>query len=271
MNSYKILFSFFLLVLVTAPLIAQNTNCGKVIYNETQSFSYGTFNTTYEMTFGTKGSYTEEIEINKSSDQKHKAYDNSGEYTSGTMTIVSGRKNLTPKFYYNSKDHLYFREIWYNHVLVVIDRDSLWNWELLPESKNIGNFLCQKATAHFRGRDYTAWFTTKIPVPYGPWKAYGLPGLIMEIYDADKLLYIVAQHVNLNSTTNNCKLTVPNDLDQALIIENYLNERDRLTEENFAKLAARYTPKGATPMKIDRNCESCKNENIERYDLENTQ
>ncbi len=62
-------------------------------------------------------------------------------------------------------------------------------WKILKETKKIGKFTCQKAIANFRGRNYTAWFTPDIPVPYGPWKLQGLPGLILEAYDTNKYVY----------------------------------------------------------------------------------
>lgn len=60
-------------------------------------------------------------------------------------------------------------------------------WVLHKDTKMIGTYKCKKATTHFRGRDFIAWFSPDIPVSTGPWKFHGLPGLILEAYDVDKL------------------------------------------------------------------------------------
>jgi len=65
------------------------------------------------------------------------------------------------------------------------DEEKL-NWKILNETKQINNYLCQKATTHFAGRDYVAWFTNKIPINDGPYKFRGLPGLIIKIQDTKK-------------------------------------------------------------------------------------
>jgi GLPGLI family protein len=61
------------------------------------------------------------------------------------------------------------------------------NWELYDDTLTVLGYLCQKATCKFRGRNYTAWFAVDIPINNGPWKFGGLPGLILKVYDADKL------------------------------------------------------------------------------------
>ena len=46
--------------------------------------------------------------------------------------------------------------------------------------------LCQRATCHWRGRDFIAWFAPDIPIRRGPWLFGGLPGLILKVYDKDR-------------------------------------------------------------------------------------
>ena len=60
-------------------------------------------------------------------------------------------------------------------------------WELADERQTICGYQCQKATCRWRGRDFSAWFTPKIPIKSGPWKFGGLPGLIMKVYDSRRL------------------------------------------------------------------------------------
>jgi len=63
----------------------------------------------------------------------------------------------------------------------------LMQWTLESEKQTICGYQCQRATCHWRGRDYEAWFTSAIPLKSGPWKFGGLPGLIMKIYDTNHL------------------------------------------------------------------------------------
>lgn len=57
------------------------------------------------------------------------------------------------------------------------------NWRLVDETKVINSFKCKKAEVRYKGRDWTAWYSTEIPFPYGPYKFSGLPGLIVKIID----------------------------------------------------------------------------------------
>ena len=58
-----------------------------------------------------------------------------------------------------------------------------FNWKILPDKGKIGTWNVQKAEADFAGRKWIAWFSTDIPIQDGPYKFYGLPGLIVKIED----------------------------------------------------------------------------------------
>lgn len=73
-------------------------------------------------------------------------------------------------------------------------------WQFMEEETEILGYLCQKAVCRFQGRDYTAWFTLDIPINDGPYKFYGLPGLILKIEDSEKLLQFTA--IGLEQLTN---------------------------------------------------------------------
>ena len=61
------------------------------------------------------------------------------------------------------------------------------SWIITFDTQELLGYTCQKATCHFRGRNYVAWFAPDIPVRQGPWKLGGLPGLILKAHDADTL------------------------------------------------------------------------------------
>jgi GLPGLI family protein len=60
---------------------------------------------------------------------------------------------------------------------------NLMDWKITSESKQVEGYSCQKASTHYRGRNYIAWFDPEIPISDGPYQFNGLPGLIISVYD----------------------------------------------------------------------------------------
>jgi GLPGLI family protein len=98
--------------------------------------------------------------------------------------------------------------------------DSLYPmvWEILPEEKQIDSLVCVKARCQFRGREYIAWFVPEIPLPYGPWKMGGLPGLIVDLQDVDENLVIQLQSIQFKSSAfelpNKVKYTMDKHIEE---------------------------------------------------------
>lgn len=59
-------------------------------------------------------------------------------------------------------------------------------WKIESEQEEIIGYKCQKATARYKGRLWTAWFAPALPLPEGPWKLWGLPGLILKAEDSER-------------------------------------------------------------------------------------
>lgn len=78
------------------------------------------------------------------------------------------------------------------------------NWQIIPDSTaSLIGYKCQLAQAFFKGRLWYAWYTEDIPLSEGPWKLYGLPGLVLRAYDRNKQYVFDAVGMStMNGTAN---------------------------------------------------------------------
>ena len=53
-------------------------------------------------------------------------------------------------------------------------------WTLSEDTITISGYLCQQATATFRGVEWQVYYTEEVPSSAGPWRLRGLPGLIVK-------------------------------------------------------------------------------------------
>lgn len=59
-------------------------------------------------------------------------------------------------------------------------------WKILKDKNEIFGYSTYRAETTFGGRKWIAWFTQAIPINDGPYKFYGLPGLILKISDSEE-------------------------------------------------------------------------------------
>ncbi len=103
-------------------------------------------------------------------------------------------------FHNKTNDSIFVREKMTNEYVITQEKAPQINWIITDDTKMIKSYKCIKANTHFRGRDYTAWFTTDIPIIDAPWKFYGLPGLVMDIYDAKNQVKIYVESIEYPTT-----------------------------------------------------------------------
>lgn len=108
-----------------------------------------------------------------------------------TKTFKDLSKTIVmPKFSYKiSKEYPSMKTTYTDRIstnLFGFVEDLNFNWKILPTKEKIGDYKTQMATAEFGGRMWTAWFSTDLPFPDGPYKFSGLPGLIVKIEDSNK-------------------------------------------------------------------------------------
>ncbi|QHS55533.1 GLPGLI family protein [Mucilaginibacter sp. 14171R-50] len=105
----------------------------------------------------------------------------------GNINIKRGGPGITNNEYYMypAQKKLVRKERLVNNYLIEEPLPVI-NWKISADTASFSGLKCQKATGHFAGRDYTAWFCPDLPFHSGPWKLNGLPGLIVEAYDTNK-------------------------------------------------------------------------------------
>lgn len=109
-----------------------------------------------------------------------------------------------------------------------------------------------KATLSFRGRNWTAWYATDIPLPYGPWKFQGLPGLIMEMEDdTGAHVYKLA---SLNTDTSNQMIILTQET-QKVQREEYLKKLRYMHKEGgISEVLKGYIVNGSSkPKKLKKH------------------
>ena len=182
-------------ILMTVSSYSQYSYIGEVSYQETVNYGSGNETTDYKLYFNSYFSFYEEvIVLNKGKDFGMDSEGNkkSSIYFNEDVPVYTFTDFKAKKIIF--KKHIA------TDIYAVNDIFEKISWTIKEEFKKIGSYKCQKAICSFRGRDYTAWFTDKIPVQCGPWKLNNLKGLILEAYDKDGVYKVQATKIALLKT-----------------------------------------------------------------------
>lgn len=145
----------------------------------------------------------------------------SGSETGGTIISIKSTKN---DYVYKSfkNGDLYYRDRIGLKKFYIKDSLNQLGWVLGEETKKILGYECQEAKLHYKGRDYVAFFTTDIPISDGPWRFYGLPGIILHIESNDGVFKLSAKSLSIK--------------EDKIFIENPFINENTLTWNEFLKL-----------------------------------
>ncbi len=90
------------------------------------------------------------------------------------------KNGISRKFYRNTSNSTVTvtDQLLHNNYMYIDSCEEL-KWLLSNDKMTILGYQCLKAQTNFRGREYTAWFSDEIPLPFGPMKFGGLPGVIL--------------------------------------------------------------------------------------------
>lgn len=148
------------------------------------------------------------------------------------------------------KSTIYFKEMYKGQIYYVKDTilDIDWNTNY-DEEKLIGKVLCKKATARFRGRNYIAWYSVAIPIPFGPYKFHGLPGLIVSIRDESNTFSWILTYYR--TSQNKPIFKYNDDLTPLISAKKYYSELRYGTDVNRRKIIQSKLPKGIRLVSVE--------------------
>lgn len=138
------------------------------------------------------------------------------------------------------KGHLSYTEEITDFCYTVSD-DLKIDWQITDEYKKIGNYECKKAKAEVRGRIYEAWYAPELKVMGGPWKLYGLPGLILEAKSIDDKYHFIFEKIELMQMKDIVFSFHPKELDYASYSTEVHKHNKDIANQMYKEAKSRFT------------------------------
>lgn len=133
-------------------------------------------------------------------------------------------------------------------------------WTIDSDTCRILDYLCYRATTKFRGREYEVIFAPEIPINEGPWKLYGLPGLILAAKTSDGIFTFQAigiQKVNDKSISipdgKNSEVCKGLNQYQQFVQSKAKNESYTFEKNGAITIVDKFTSKNVILLEIEEN------------------
>ena len=127
-------------------------------------------------------------------------------------------------------------------------------WDISTKARKIASFHCVLATGVFRGREYEVWFTPDVPVRAGPWKLFGLPGLVVHASDLEgEIIFRLHKLAQANK-----EVYLPEKSANCISIEDFAELQEGMADEMLQRMNAKL-PRGSRVTFGQRNT-------MERFD-----
>ena len=207
MNYIKFVLTLMMIISVNRSIIAQKLN-GKVIYKYRVSNEFlklDSIKKNKEVVKDVFFSINESLKNYQDSFEFVLKFDevNSNYSWQETMDVEDDYGAKYAKIFTNS-DHFYYMNLdtreslvqfdFFDKKIIIKRKLNELDWELKNDSKQIGNYICFKATTIVKSTKKTklieAWYTPQIPSGFGPKEYGGLPGLILELIEGDLTYYV---------------------------------------------------------------------------------
>lgn len=170
--------------------------------------------------------------------------------SSGSGIInVKRRVNRPGQIHKVTKDYPDFKTYFFTTINAdryKIKENKKPEWTIFADTQKTGEYNTQKAVMSYGGRDWIAWFSSDIPFQDGPYKFYGLPGLIVKIEDAtgSHIMTLVG-----NKTINNPSEEKENQLPDNVRILGLGGKDLEITKDQYKKVWKAYVNDPAKEMR----------------------
>lgn len=126
-------------------------------------------------------------------------------------------------------------------------------WQIDGQNqREVEGYTCMEAKASYLGREWTVYFTPEIPFNYGPWKLWGLPGLIVEATDADE--FFVFRLTGFEKASDEKRINYPyKDEKFAKIGKRELSNLEKLFYKDFIEFQRLTMPGLSVQMSKEQN------------------